>query len=124
CQRRGPRRCRAGGAGGDRHAGQPRHEPARRGDAVRGPRQRGGGEAGGQVMKKLLGLVFNRWVLVAVLLLAAALVIWIVGPLVAIAELRPLETESSRWIAMGVVAGLVVAIMAWKQWRARRGNAA
>ena len=75
-------------------------------------------------MKKLLGLVFNRWVLVAVLLLAVALMIWIVGPLVAIAELRPLDTESSRWIAIGVVAGLVIAIVAWKQWRAGRGNAA
>ncbi|HEV7914878.1 MAG TPA: type VI secretion system membrane subunit TssM, partial [Albitalea sp.] len=75
-------------------------------------------------MKKLLGLVFNRWVLLAVLLLAIALVIWIVGPLVAIADARPLETESSRWISIGVIALLVVAISAWKSWRARRGNAA
>src|SRR5205814_3353161 len=117
-----PRRCRAGG--GQRHGGQPGDEPARRGDAVRRPRQRGGGASGSPVMKKLLGLVFNRWVLVAVLLLAVALMIWIVGPLVAIAELRPLDTESSRWIAIGVVAGLVIAIVAWKQWRAGRGNAA
>ena len=76
------------------------------------------------MIKKLLGLIFNRWVLTAVLLLAIALVIWIVGPLVAIAEVRPLETESSRWIAIGVLACLVIAIVAWKQWRARRGNAA
>ena len=76
------------------------------------------------MIKKLLGLIFNRWVLLAVLLLAVALVIWIVGPLVAIAEARPLETESSRWIAIGVIAALVVLIALWKSWRARRGNAA
>ncbi|HEX6703126.1 MAG TPA: type VI secretion system membrane subunit TssM [Albitalea sp.] len=76
------------------------------------------------MIKRLLGIVFNRWVLLAVLLLAIALVIWIVGPLVAIAEARPLETESSRWIAIGLIAVLVVATALWKSWRARRGNAA
>lgn len=76
------------------------------------------------MMKKLLGLVFNRWVMLAVFLLAVAMVIWIVGPLVGIAEARPLETESSRWIAIGVIALLCVSVVAWKSWRARRGNAA
>ena len=36
-------------------------------------------------MKKILGLIFNRWVLGAVLLLALAMLIWLIGPLVAIA---------------------------------------
>ena len=49
-------------------------------------------------MKKILGLIFNRWVLGAVLLLALAMLIWLVGPLVAIAEARPLESENARWI--------------------------
>ncbi|WP_280152254.1 type VI secretion system membrane subunit TssM [Piscinibacter sp. XHJ-5] len=75
-------------------------------------------------MKKLLGLIFNRWVLLAVLLLAVAMVIWIVGPLLGIGEAHPLETESSRWIAIGVIAALCVLVMAWKSWRARRGNSA
>jgi len=75
-------------------------------------------------MKKLLGLVFNRWVLLAVLLLAVSLVIWIVGPLVAIAGREPLESEGSRWIAIGGVLGFVVLLVAWNAWRARRGNAA
>ena len=73
-------------------------------------------------MKKLLGLVFNRWVLVAVLLLALAFLIWIVGPLVAIAEARPLEPEGARWITIGVIVLFAVAVMAWKAWRAKRGN--
>ena len=75
-------------------------------------------------MKKLLGLVFNRWVLMAVLLAALSLVIWIVGPLVAIAGREPLETEGSRWISIGTVAGLLVLSVVWKAWRARQGNAA
>jgi len=75
-------------------------------------------------MKKLLGLVFNRWVLIAVLVLAVAVVIWIVGPLVAIGEARPLDTEHARRIAIGIVAALTLAAIAWSRWRARRGNAA
>jgi type VI secretion system protein ImpL len=75
-------------------------------------------------MKKILGLIFNRWVFIALLLITLSLLIWIVGPLVAIADARPLETEFSRWMAIGVLVLLVVAIVAWKQWRARRGNAA
>ena len=53
------------------------------------------------MIKRLLGLVFNRWVLLAVVLLAIALLIWIVGPLVAIGDWRPLDSEASRWIAIG-----------------------
>jgi type VI secretion system protein ImpL len=76
------------------------------------------------MIRTILGLVFNRWVFTAVLLVAIGLAIWIVGPLIGIADARPLESEGSRWIAIGVVALFVVAWVAWKSWRARRGNAA
>ena len=75
-------------------------------------------------MKKLLGLIFNRWVLIAVLLTALSMVIWIVGPLVAIAGREPLAAERSRWTAIGAVLLFVVLTIAWKAWRARQGNAA
>ena len=75
-------------------------------------------------MKRIFGLIFNRWVLIAVLLLAVACVIWIVGPLVAIAGNEPLATERARWIAIGVIVACVVLIVAWNSWRAQRGNAA
>ena len=76
-------------------------------------------------MKKLLGLIFNPWVLIAVALLALALVIWIIGPLVAIGELRPLQTERSRWITIGVDRGAGRVVRSgWNAWRARHGNAA
>src|SRR5512133_837333 len=76
------------------------------------------------MIRKLLGLVFNRWVLLAVVLLAMALAVWIVGPLLAIAGMRPLETEASRWIAIGIIVALAAAIVAWRRWRASRGNTA
>ncbi len=75
-------------------------------------------------MKRLLGLVFNRWVLLAVLLLAVSFVIWIVGPLVAVGEHYILASETSRWLTIGVLAGLVVLTVAWRTWQARRGNTA
>lgn len=75
------------------------------------------------MIKKVLGLIFNRWVLLAVLLLALALVIWIVGPLVAIADARPLETERARWLTIGVIVLIAALLVAWSAWRARRGNA-
>src|SRR5450631_3508969 len=74
-------------------------------------------------MKKLLGLIFNRWVLIAVLLVAVSIVIWIIGPLVAIAGQEPLASENARWIAIGAIVALVVLIVAINAWRARRGNA-
>ncbi|MDY0743305.1 type VI secretion system membrane subunit TssM [Paucibacter sp. R3-3] len=76
------------------------------------------------MIKKLLGWIFNRWTLAAVLFIAIALVLWIVGPLVAVAELRPLETAAARGWAIAVVALLFALRMAWSAWRARRGNAA
>ncbi|OWQ84440.1 hypothetical protein CDN99_24435 [Roseateles aquatilis] len=75
-------------------------------------------------MKRFLGWIFNRWVLLAVLLLAVALVIWIIGPLVAIGELRPLESEGSRWLTIGLIVLLVAGVIAWNRWRAKRGNTA
>ena len=73
-------------------------------------------------MKRVLGWIFNRWVLLAVLVLAVALLVWIVGPLVAVGEARPLDTERSRWLTIGVLVLIVALCIAWSRWRARRGN--
>ncbi|HET9646038.1 MAG TPA: type VI secretion system membrane subunit TssM, partial [Burkholderiaceae bacterium] len=75
-------------------------------------------------MKRVLGVIFNRWVLLVVLLAALALVIWIVGPLVAIGDWRPLASESSRRIAIGLLCIVAALRIVWSRWRARRGNAA
>ena len=75
------------------------------------------------MLKKLLGLVFNRWVLGAVLLLAVLGVVWIIGPLVAVGDVRPLDGERARWITTAAIVLVVGTWVAWRAWRARRGNA-
>ncbi len=73
-------------------------------------------------MKKLLGLIFNAWVLLAIGLLALALVIWIVGPLVAIGNLRPLQSVGARWGLIAAIVLLVVLRKAWQWFAARKKN--
>lgn len=75
------------------------------------------------MLKKLLGLIFNRWVLIALLLTVAQAALWLIGPLVAVGEWRPLDSSLARWVATGVLVGAVVAVLAWQAWRARQGNA-
>lgn len=73
-------------------------------------------------MKKLLGLVFNRWLLLALAVLLLWLLIFWVGPLVAVGDWRPLDTARARWITLGVWLLLIALIVGWRLWRARRGN--
>ena len=44
-------------------------------------------------MRRVARLVFNRWVLGAVGILAIALLIWFVGPMIAVQDYRPFEPE-------------------------------
>ena len=81
------------------------------------------------MIAKLLGLVFNRWVLLAILLLAVSLVVWIAGPLIGLTDRAgrswfPLEPESARWLTIAAIAAVMAIVVAWRAWRARRGNAA
>jgi type VI secretion system protein ImpL len=73
-------------------------------------------------MKKILGLIFNRWTLLALLLLMLLLVVWFVGPLLAIGEWRPLDSVTSRWVVSALVLALAALSVAWRVWRGRRGN--
>ena len=75
-------------------------------------------------MKKLLGLIFNGWVLAILGLLAISLLIWIVGPLIGIGDARPLESATVRLIVIGVIVLLYVLQKLWKAWAARRTNSA
>ncbi|HSW22315.1 MAG TPA: type VI secretion system membrane subunit TssM, partial [Burkholderiaceae bacterium] len=75
------------------------------------------------MLTRLLGLIFNRWTLLALLLLALMGVIWIIGPLIAIGEARPLDSERARWIAIGIVLLVTALLIGWGRWSARRGNA-
>ncbi|MET0983648.1 MAG: type VI secretion system membrane subunit TssM [Telluria sp.] len=73
-------------------------------------------------MKKLLGLVFNRSVLVLLGLLALALLVWLAGPLVAVAGVRPLETARARQVLIALLLGGYAAARLWKLLAARRAN--
>lgn len=75
-------------------------------------------------MKKLFGLIFNGWVLAALGLIALALLIWIVGPLIGIGEARPLESATARLVLIAAVVLLYLLSKAWRAWRARRSNSA
>ena len=75
-------------------------------------------------MKKIFGLIFNGWVLAALGLIAIALLIWIVGPLIGIGEARPLEGTTARLVLIGSIVLLYLLHKAWRAWRARRTNTA
>jgi len=73
-------------------------------------------------MKKILGLIFNAWVLLALGLIALSIVIWIIGPLIAIGNWRPLETATARWLFIGLIVLLIVLRKLWQLWQARQTN--
>ncbi|HEX3139477.1 MAG TPA: type VI secretion system membrane subunit TssM, partial [Rhizobacter sp.] len=73
-------------------------------------------------MKKILGLIFNPWVLLVLGLLALSLVIWIVGPLVAIGDYRPLDGVTARLVFIGLIVLLIVLRNLLKLWSSRKKN--
>ena len=73
-------------------------------------------------MKTLLGLIFNRWTLLALLLLALLAAVWWIGPMVAINDWRPLDAVTPRLVTCGMLLAALLLALAWRQWRARRGN--
>jgi type VI secretion system protein ImpL len=75
-------------------------------------------------VKKVLGLILSRWTVIAIGVLAIALVIWFVGPAVAIYDRQPLEPEWVRWLLIGFVVLLVVVHAVWRALRSRRATAA
>ena len=76
------------------------------------------------MMKKLLGWIFNGWVLAILGLLAISLLIWIVGPIIGIGEARPFESSTVRLALIGAIVLLYVLQKLWKAWSARRTNSA
>ncbi|MDQ2778253.1 MAG: type VI secretion system membrane subunit TssM [Pseudomonadota bacterium] len=67
-------------------------------------------------------LIFNRWILLALLVAAFLALVWIIGPLVTVGDWRPFDTTKARWITSGVFVVLVLGIASWRVWRAKRGN--
>ncbi len=74
-------------------------------------------------MKGLVKLVFNRWVVSGLGLAALGLIIWYVGPLVALADYRPLETPLARGITIGLIVAFYAGRLLWQALKGRLANA-
>jgi type VI secretion system protein ImpL len=75
-------------------------------------------------MRRLARLIFNRWMLISVGLIAVAVLIWWVGPTISISNFYPFEAEWVRWIQIAVLFLAPVVRMSWRFISARRANAA
>jgi type VI secretion system protein ImpL len=73
-------------------------------------------------MKKVLKLIFNRWTMAILGLLAISLLIWFVGPLIAIADYRPLGSGTVRWVLIALLLLVYLGKLAWGVIKARRLN--
>lgn len=74
-------------------------------------------------MKKLFSLLLHPLVLGTLGVIALALLIWFVGPLVAFAGYAPLESERARWIFIGLIVLLIVLRVVYLRLKARLSNA-
>lgn len=73
-------------------------------------------------MKRIPGYLFNRWTMALLGLVALALLIWFAGPLIAIAEYRPLESEAMRWTLIILVFVFYAGRQAWRIIKAKKLN--
>lgn len=70
-------------------------------------------------MSKIFGFLFHPLLVGLVGLIAAALVIWYVGPLIAIGSVRPLEPEWVRWLLIALIVLIAVGRRLWRALKAR-----
>ncbi|KXV04324.1 type VI secretion protein [Caballeronia megalochromosomata] len=64
-------------------------------------------------MKKIVSILFHPLLLLALALGMIGVLIWWIGPLVAIGRHRPLDSEYARWVAIGVLVLCVVLRGVW-----------
>ena len=75
------------------------------------------------MLRRIFRVFIHPLTLAIVGLLALSLIIWFVGPLISIGTLRPLESETVRWILIGLILLAWLAKKAWSWFAARRTNA-
>ncbi len=74
------------------------------------------------MIKKVFAFLFHPLLLTALALLVVGILIWWVGPLVAIGAFTPLVSELARAMCIAVVVALVVLRIVLTRWRARRAS--
>ena len=73
-------------------------------------------------MSRIFGF-FTHPLLVAIVgFIAAALVIWYVGPLIAIGSMRPFEAEWVRWTLIALVGLFIIGRQVWRWLRAKMAS--
>ena len=75
-------------------------------------------------VRKIFGLLFNRTTLTILLLLILSAIVWFIGPLVSVGELRPLAPEWVRWTLIATFWLLWFIKLLFRWWRERNVNAA
>lgn len=73
-------------------------------------------------MKSIFKFLFNRWTLALFGLAAISLLIWFVGPLIAVAEYHPLESTAVRLVLIASVIIFYIGKLAWKAIKAKKLN--
>ena len=73
-------------------------------------------------MKKIIGLLKQRWLITLFGVVAISLFIWYLGPLFGFGQSRPFEAESHRLIAIGILFLIWALSRVVMFWRARRRN--
>ena len=75
------------------------------------------------IVVKILKLIFNRWVFLAIGILALALLVWWIGPTISISSFRPYEQEWVRVIQIAFIVLTPVVKWGWQRYKAKRANA-
>jgi type VI secretion system protein ImpL len=75
-------------------------------------------------LRLIFSKLFNRTTLTILLLLILSAVVWFIGPIIAIGELRPFAPEWVRWSIIGVIWLLWFIKLLIRWWRERNVNAA
>lgn len=73
-------------------------------------------------MRRFLDLVFNRNVFILLGLICLAMLIWYVGPLVAVGSYKPFKGRAVRWVLICLLFGFWLLKMAVRLWRDKNLN--
>jgi len=74
-------------------------------------------------VRRIFGLIFNQWVLIAIGIVILLVLIWWVGPMVAIRDVYPFQADWVRWLLTALVVVFPIGRAVWRFTRARRANA-
>lgn len=73
-------------------------------------------------MKKVFKFLLNRWTLTSLGLIAVSLLIWFAGPLIALADYRPLESSTTRTILIVLIISFYIGKLIWGVIKAKNLN--